>query len=124
MSKEKIKIKEILVRDLSCELKVWGEYESSVSVDFILENPCTFNAFGINYVIDRIKMTSDGEGVYLVAAGNRKTFKAIEIPKNYINAVLCKVLKEQKKGKSLDGWSFEEDLIEMLQCKEDTQCIF
>ena len=124
MSKEKIKIKEILVHDLACTLQVWGEYENSVDIDFILEKPCSFTVFGINYVVDRIKMTSDGEAVYLVAAGNRKTFEAIEIPKNYINAVLCEALKEQKKGKPLDGWSFEEDLIEMLQSKEDTQCIF
>lgn len=118
MSCKKINIKEIVIHELYSQQTYDWEYETKCDIDFLLEDEdiCEFNVLGEVYRIDRIKMTDwYGYEIHLTLASDKKSFDDLIVPKNFINAVYRKVLENQKQGKELKNWSFDDDLLMALQ---------
>lgn len=114
MGKKKINIKEVVKNHLSSHCDIDGEWETNCNIDFILEEPCTFKLFDEEITIDRVKMYIQYWETCLCFANTDTWFDCFKVPKNFIHAIYKRVLEEQKDG-LMKGYSFEDDLMEMLK---------
>lgn len=114
MSKKKIVIKEVVKNALSSSSNIDGEWNTHCDIDFILDEPCKLNLFDEEITIDRVKMYIQYWETCLSFANSDNYFDCFKVPKNFVNAIYRKVLIEQNGG-FMKGYSFGEDLLDMLQ---------
>ncbi|MCM3273680.1 hypothetical protein [Paenibacillus elgii] len=121
---KQIEITTVKVNALSCSPDVTGEYCTSCDIDFFLSAPFVFSVFDKEHSIDRINMgTNWGDETELYYANQSGRFYCFPITKTLIHKVYDRVRKEQKGG-CLAGWSFHEDIFEMLSSGRATSSYF
>lgn len=111
---KKIQVVDVKVNNLNSSQDPSGEYTTNCDVDFFLSQTITFSIFDKEYIIDRIKMGCLYDEIVLEYAQKDKTYCCFPVAKTFVHKVLNRVTKEQRTG-VLKGWSFDDELIEILQ---------
>ena len=111
---KQIEIDEIIKHQLYSSSDVSGEYETHCNIDCKLSIPIWITVFDKEYKIDRIKMSTRWDELILRYANNEKCFCCFPVAKTFVHKIMKKVEVEQKSG-ILKGWSFKEDLLDILK---------
>jgi hypothetical protein len=121
---KQIEIVEVVKNRLSTsESYPGGEYETSCDVDFILSSTFAFRVFDKEHTIDRVKMGTSWDTTELYYANSKQRFICFPITKSLIHKVYERIKIEQKSG-CLSGYSFEDDIFEMLTGERETSSEF
>lgn len=111
---KKLGIKEVVINALRSSSDMTGEWETHADIDFLLDVPFPFQIFHDSYVIDRVKLTSGWDGVYLFYANESQLFPSLPVSKVFVHKIYDTLLVVQKEER-FKKYSFEDDLMDMLQ---------
>lgn len=111
---KKIEVIEVIKHSLSSGQHMSGEWETHCNIDFKLNIPIWLTVFDKEYKIDRIKMSTRWDEIILEYANEEQCFCCFPVAKTLVHKVTNRVIQEQKSG-IMKGWSFSEELIEILQ---------
>lgn len=121
---KQIELKDMEIKLLNVRQDICGEYSTDLDIRFMLSDPFSFEVFNQTYVIDRIRLVDQFDELIFSYANESEIFCCFQVSKIFIDKIRKRVLHEQQQTESkLYGWSFEEELIEILRGeKQETAC--
>ncbi|CEG02210.1 hypothetical protein [Bacillus sp. B-jedd] len=112
---KEVEITDVIKHVLRTTQDYSGEYSTSCNIDFLISQPIKLSVFDKDYLIDRIKMIDFyGDEIVFSFANDKERFCCFPVPKTLIHKIYIRIIQEQKTG-VMQGWRFEDTLIEILR---------